>query len=64
MKTFQIDTERLIIRRPGLPDLKDFHVYRSKLEGTKYQGFDIFTLEKARSLIEYNATKTFSISGK
>ena len=42
-----------------LTDLSDFHIYRSNPEVTKYQGFDVFTLEQAKHFILDNHTKHF-----
>lgn len=64
MQAFQINTERLIIRQLSLTDLEDFHYYRSNPEVTKYQGFDVYTLEQATSFLESNAAKTFGVPGQ
>lgn len=41
MEFLTIQTERLTIRNLVESDLKEFHTYRSNLEVTKYQGFDV-----------------------
>ena len=43
-------TQRLKIRNLRESDLDDFHLYRSNPEVTKYQGFDTYTREQAKSL--------------
>jgi RimJ/RimL family protein N-acetyltransferase len=64
IQTFKIDSKRLIIRQLVVYDLEDFLSYRSNPEVTKYQGFDVFNLEQAKSFIEGNADKTFGIAGQ
>lgn len=59
-----ISTARLTIRPLALKDLADFHCYRSNPEVTKYQGFDVFTLQQAKQFIEENATKQFGKPGE
>lgn len=60
----KIQTARLTIRHLQLSDLSDFHVYRSNPEVTKYQGFDVMTLEQAEDFIRYNSTKYFGKAGE
>lgn len=64
MEEIKIFTERLIIRHLKLTDLAEFHLYRSNPEVTKYQGFDVFTLERAKQFIQDNATKHFGKAGE
>ncbi|RYE57979.1 MAG: N-acetyltransferase [Sphingobacteriales bacterium] len=59
-----INTQRLKIRDLETDDLVDFHAYRSNPDVTKYQGFDVFTLEQAKSFIEDNAAKIFGVAGQ
>ncbi|MGN6532233.1 MAG: GNAT family N-acetyltransferase [Ginsengibacter sp.] len=59
-----IKTDRLEIRNLKMSDLADFHAYRSNPEVTKYQGFDVFTVEEAKAFIEDNAGKTFGVAGQ
>ncbi len=59
-----IETNRLRIRNLAVSDLLDFHLYRSDPEVTKYQGFDVFTLEEARAFLEENAKKEFWTAGE
>lgn len=64
MEELYIQTERLKIRRIDLADLSDFHLYRSNPEITKYQGFDVMTMEQAQEFIKDNATKHFGKAGE
>ena len=64
MKTLNIQTTRLNIRHLELSDLSDFHIYRSNPEVTKYQGFDVMTLEQAEKFIKDNSTKDFGKAGE
>ncbi len=59
-----INTERLTIRNLVSSDINDFHHYRSNPEVTKYQGFDVFSLEQAKAFIEENARKEFGTPGE
>ena len=52
MKKLIIDTERLLIRNLKATDLADFHFYRSNPEVTKYQGFDVFTMDQSSEFIQ------------
>jgi RimJ/RimL family protein N-acetyltransferase len=47
-----------------MADLAAFHLYRSNPEVTKYQGFDIMSVEQAKAFIEDNATKQFGKAGE
>lgn len=62
--SLEIKTQRLEIRKLVMEDLTDFHAYRSDPEVTKYQGFDVFTLEQAKDFIEENSKKEFGIPGQ
>ncbi|MBH1959071.1 MAG: GNAT family N-acetyltransferase [Flavobacteriia bacterium] len=64
METLNIQTTRLNIRQLKLSDLTDFHIYRSNPEVTKYQGFDVMTIEQAEQFINDNATKHFGNAGE
>lgn len=64
MKTLNIQTTRLSIRPLELTDLSDFHIYRSDPEVTKYQGFDVMTIEQAEEFIKENSTKHFGKAGE
>ena len=52
-----INSVRLLIRNLQASDLDDFIFYRSNPEVTKYQGFDVMTLEQASEFIVENASK-------
>lgn len=64
MKQLNIQTKRLTIRHLKLSDLSDFHIYRSNPEVTKYQSFDVMTIEKAEDFINGNSTKYFGKAGE
>lgn len=64
MEILNIETGRLVIRHLALADLADFHLYRSNLEVTKYQGFDVMTTDQAETFIKDNATKHFGKAGE
>jgi ribosomal-protein-alanine N-acetyltransferase len=64
METLNIQTSRLKIRHLNLTDLTDFHIYRSNPQVTKYQGFDVMTIEQAEEFIKDNSTKYFGKTGE
>ncbi|GAB4405950.1 MAG: GNAT family protein [Microscillaceae bacterium] len=64
MEAINIETTRLKIRQLDLSDLSDFHIYRSNPEVTKYQGFDVMTIEQAEEFIKDNSTKHFGKAGE
>jgi RimJ/RimL family protein N-acetyltransferase len=64
MEILNIQTTRLIIRHLKLSDLADFHSYRSNPEVTKYQGFDVMTIEQAEVFIKDNSAKYFGKAGE
>lgn len=64
METLRIQTIRLTIRNLEFSDLSDFHMYRSNPEVTKYQGFDVMTMEQAEEFIKGNSTKDFGKAGQ
>lgn len=64
MEKLQIRTDRLVIRHLELKDLIDFHLYRSNPEVTKYQGFDVMTIEEAKTFIKNNSTKYYGNAGE
>lgn len=64
MERLNILTARLNIRHLELSDLKDFHLYRSNPEVTRYQGFDVMTIEQAEEFIKDNSTKYFGKAGE
>ncbi len=63
-KFFNITTSRLQIRNLKVKDLNDFHFYRSNPEVTKYQGFDVMTLEQADEFIKSQLEKGFGKPGE
>jgi RimJ/RimL family protein N-acetyltransferase len=64
VEILNIQTTRLNIRHLELADLSDFHIYRSNPEVTKYQGFDVMTIEQAEEFIKDNSTKHFGKAGE
>lgn len=64
IKKLIIDTERLQIRNLRNADLADFYFYRSNPEVTKYQGFDVFTIEQASNFIQTQLDKEFGHAGE
>jgi RimJ/RimL family protein N-acetyltransferase len=64
MKKLLIETPRLQIRNLKTTDLGDFHFYRSNPEVTKYQGFDVFTIEQAHEFIQSQLDKEFGKPGE
>ena len=64
MEPLSIQTTRLTIRHLGISDLADFHSYRSNPEVTKYQGFDVMTIEQAEAFIKDNSAKHFGKAGE
>lgn len=64
MSELLIDTERLKIRSLETKDLVEFHTYRSNPEVTKYQGFDVMTIQQAREFIIDNSLKSFGKPGE
>ena len=64
MEKLNIETDRLQIRNLKPTDLSDFHFYRSNPEVTKYQGFDVYTLEQSREFIQGQKDKNFGKAGE
>lgn len=64
MEKLSIHTERLHIRNLISTDLKEFHLYRSNPEVTKYQGFDVMTLSEASEFIARQENKLFGKPGE
>ncbi len=64
MEIVNIETKRLIIRHLELSDLSHFHIYRSNPEVTKYQGFEVMTIEQTEEFIKDNSTKHFGKAGE
>lgn len=59
-----LTTERLLVRNLEVADLAHFHVYRSNPEVTKYQGFDVLTMEQAYEFILAKKDKQFGQAGE
>ncbi len=64
MDSVLFTTPRLKIRNLKESDLESFHQYRSNPDVTKYQGFDIFTKEQARSFIAEHKNKLHIYPGE
>lgn len=64
MEIFNIETERLKIRKIELFDLSDFYMYRSNPDVTKYQSFDVMTVEEAEKFIVENSKLHFGKLGE
>ena len=64
LNRLNIKTEQLEIRNLEMGDLIDFHAYRSNPEVTRYQGFNVFTVEEAKIFIEENTAKRFGVPGE
>ncbi|MBK8674440.1 MAG: GNAT family N-acetyltransferase [Bacteroidetes bacterium] len=64
MEILNIQTTQLNVRHLKLSDLTDFHIYRSNPEVTKYQGFDVMTIEQAEEFIKNNSKKHFGKAGE
>lgn len=64
METLNIKTVRLEIRNLQAKDLEDFNVYRSNPEISKYQGFDVQSLEESKVFIERQSDKKFGKPGE
>ncbi|MFA5328264.1 MAG: GNAT family protein [Prolixibacteraceae bacterium] len=64
MEFLKIHTPRLFIRNLKSTDLFDFHSYRSNPEVTKYQGFDVMTIEQADEFIKAQVDKEFGMAGE
>jgi [ribosomal protein S5]-alanine N-acetyltransferase len=64
MSSLIIDTERIRIRNQKMADLEDFYFYRSNPQVTKYQGFDVLTIEQAEEFIKSQTDKKFGEPGE
>jgi ribosomal-protein-alanine N-acetyltransferase len=58
------NTPRLKIRNLRESDLDDFHHYRSNPDITRYQGFDTFTKDQAKSFIAEQMNKSLIVPGE
>ena len=64
METLSITTERLLLRNLKASDVNEFFKYRSNPEVTKYQGFDVMTLNDCKDFIACYIDKPFGIMGE
>ena len=64
MQQLSLESKRLRIRNLKLSDISDFHFYRSNPEITKYQGFDVHSLEESSLFIENQKDKLFGKTGE
>ncbi|GLB48228.1 GNAT family N-acetyltransferase [Neptunitalea lumnitzerae] len=64
MEFIKINTPRLHIRNLKLSDLQDFYVYRSNPDVTKYQGFDVLTLDQCKAFIQQEYPKQYGKPGQ
>ena len=64
MEILNLTTSRLKIRNLKSKDLSDFHFYRANPDVTKYQGFDVMTVEQASEFIEGQLDKEFGKAGE
>lgn len=64
MEILHLITPRLNIRNLKPTDLSDFHMYRSNPDVTKYQGFDVMTIEQAEEFIKGQLNKGFGKAGE
>jgi len=64
MEIINLVTPRLQIRNLKVTDLFDFHTYRSNPDVTRYQGFDVMTLEQAEEFIKAQTEKRFGKPGE
>ena len=60
IKKVILTTKRLEVRSLSPLDLDHFHIYRSNEEVTKYQGFDIMTIEECDRFIDDQKDKDHS----
>lgn len=56
--------KRICIRNLKDADLNDFFSYRSNPDITKYQGFDVMTLEQSKNFIDSQKDKRFGKAGE
>jgi RimJ/RimL family protein N-acetyltransferase len=59
-----ITTARLKIRNLRESDLEAFHLYRSNPAVTRYQGFDVYTLEEAKTFIDQHKNNSLIKPGE
>jgi len=59
-----LNSNRICIRNLKDSDLNDFFSYRSNPEITKYQGFDIMTIEQCKNFIDSQKDMQFGKAGE
>lgn len=64
MKQLIIETKLLRIRNLKATDLAAFYFYRANPDVTKYQGFDVYTMEEAKEFIQGQCSKEFGKAGE
>ena len=64
MENLNIATERLLIRNLKPTDLNDFYTYRSNPDVTRYQSFEVMTIEQASEFIQLQKDKNFGLHGE
>lgn len=64
MEILKLTTSRLKVRNLESKDLPDFHFYRSNPDVTKYQGFDVMSVEQAGEFIKGQMSKEFGKAGE
>ena len=64
MEQLVIHTRRLTIRNLRITDLGDFYAYRSNPEVTRFQGFEVMTLEESIAFIREQANRPFGVPGE
>jgi len=64
LPVLNLETQRLRIRNLKPSDLNEFHSYRSNPDITKYQGFDVMTIEQAAAFINEHSDKEFGTAGE
>ena len=64
MEFIHIETERLQIRNLQPSDIDEFYSYRSNPDVTKYQGFDVMTINQVSEFINEHKDKQFGKAGE
>lgn len=64
MEKLEITTQRLLIRHLEASDSSAFHLYRSNPEVTRYQGFDVMSLDEVDTFIREHSAKRYGTAGE
>ncbi len=64
MNQLNIETSRLNVRNLRDDDLWDFYLYRSDPQVTKYQGFEIMSMQECEDFIASQTERTFGVAGE